>query len=70
MIQGSESAIPAAELLYVTADSGTSVKPETVERIGARVAQGAWLFVDPCGSDTGMLESFAAWRRTVPPRVR
>lgn len=56
--KSTDASIPDADFLYVTADSGAAVPSATVKRISERVAEGAWLFVDPCGSDTGMLESF------------
>jgi hypothetical protein len=56
--KSTDASVPDAELLYVTADSGAAVPSAMVKRLGERVAEGAWLFVDPCGSDTGMVESF------------
>jgi hypothetical protein len=58
LFTATDSSIPKAELLYVTADSAFAVPAATVKKIGERVAEGSWLFVDPCGSDTGMIESF------------
>jgi hypothetical protein len=56
--KSTDASVPDAELLYVTADSGAAVSSAMVKRLGEQVAGGAWLFVDPCGSDTGMVESF------------
>ncbi|HEU0074664.1 MAG TPA: hypothetical protein VFS30_11720 [Dehalococcoidia bacterium] len=61
-----DAAVPDADLLYVTADSGATVPSAMVKRLGERVAEGAWMFVDPCGSDTSMLESF---RTLVKPKT-
>jgi hypothetical protein len=58
VFRANDSAIPKADLIYVTADSGFTVPAATVKKIGDRVSEGSWLFVDPCGSDTGMIESF------------
>jgi hypothetical protein len=63
VVKSTDSSVPAAELLYVTADSGASIPSAVVKRLGERVAEGSWLFVDPCGSDTGMVESFRAMAR-------
>jgi len=63
--KATDAAVPDADLLYVTADSGAAVPSAMVKRLGERVAEGAWLFVDPCGSDTSMLESF---RSLVKPK--
>jgi hypothetical protein len=63
VVKSTDASVPAAELLYVTADSGDAVPSAMVKRIGERVAEGSWLFVDPCGSDTGMIESFRTMTR-------
>ena len=64
VFKANDAAVPKAELLYVTADSAFTVPAATVKKIGDRVAEGSWLFVDPCGSDTGMLESFRTLIKT------
>ncbi|MPZ49093.1 MAG: hypothetical protein GEU75_07295 [Dehalococcoidia bacterium] len=56
--RSNDSSVPDAELLYVTADSGAAAPSALVKRFGERVAEGAWLIVDPCGSSIGMVESF------------
>ncbi len=53
-----DSTVPETEMLYVTGDSGAAMPSAVVKRMGERVSDGAWLFVDPCGSDNGMVESF------------
>jgi hypothetical protein len=58
VFKSTDASIPKAELIYVTADSAATVPAATVKKIGERLAEGSWLFVDPCGSDTGMVESF------------
>ena len=52
-----DSSVPESEFVYVTGDASTALPSAMVARLSDRVAQGAWLFVDACGSDTGMVES-------------
>ncbi len=54
----SEDVVPEADLIYITAASDASVSSALIKRIRERVSQGSWLLVDPCGSETGMLEAF------------
>jgi hypothetical protein len=64
VIRPSGAAIPAADLLYVTAAASEALPPAIIKGIGEHVTRGAWLFADSCGEGTEMLDSMAGLLKT------
>jgi hypothetical protein len=56
--------IPPADLIYVCGRAETALPKELIERLMERVAGGAWLFADPCGTGAGLVQSLVAAVRT------
>ena len=64
LITASDSAVPPADLLYVSGSAEAALPQDLINRLSERVANGAWLFADPCGTGTDMVQSLVGAVKT------
>lgn len=57
VVKAIDGSVPPADFLYVTASARSTLPAQLVRRLADRVSEGTWLFADPCGIGTEMVQS-------------